>query len=52
MLNPGIYSLGDQVITTAVAGLVKNEPGFARAGAHVDEVWWLIAPSDATEIRP
>jgi hypothetical protein len=22
MLNPGIYSLGDQVITTAVTGLV------------------------------
>ena len=30
----------------------KNEPGRARAGAHVANVWWVIAPSSATATRP
>jgi hypothetical protein len=30
----------------------KNEPGRAPAGAQVESVWWVIAPSSATATRP
>ena len=30
----------------------KNEPDRAPAGAHVANVWWVIAPSSATATKP